>query len=135
MLRFLFSYLAPRAATVVVQVYESDSFTIEDEVFQGTVLGPPLWNICFREIDDIIRRCLFRVAKFADDLTAYRNYVSSTCNSQILHDLKECQLASHQWGSTRRVSFDASKEHFAFCTNCTALEKRLDYWVSWWILS
>ena len=81
MLRFLFSYLAPRAATVVVQGYESDSFTIEDEVFQGTVLGPPLWNIFFREIDDTIRRCLFRVAKFADDLTAYRNYVSSTCNS------------------------------------------------------
>ena len=112
MLRFLFSYLAPRAATVVVQGYESDSFTIEDEVFRRTVLGPPLWNIFFREIDDTIRRCLFRVAKFADDLTAYRNYVSSTCNSQILDDLKECQLASHQWGSTRRVSFDASKEHF-----------------------
>ena len=74
-----------------------------------TVLGPPLWNIFFREIDDTIRRCLFRVSKFADDLTAYRNYVSSTSNSQILDDLKECQLASHQWGSTRRVSFDVSK--------------------------
>ena len=90
MLRFLFSYLAPHAATVVVQGCESDTFKIEDEVFQGTVLGPPLWNICFREIDDTIERCLFRIAKFVVDLAAYRNHVSTTDNNQIFDDLKEC---------------------------------------------
>ena len=77
MRRFLYSYLAPRAASVVVQGHVSDSFTIEDEVFQSTVLGPPLWNVFFHEIDDIIKCCLFRVAKFADDLTTYRNYYNS----------------------------------------------------------
>ena len=112
MFRFLYSYLAPRNANVVVQGCESATFTIEDEVFQGTVLGPPLWNVFFREIDDTIQRCLFRLAKFADDLTAYRNYNSSVSNIQILDELKDCQAACHQWGASRRVTFDASKEHF-----------------------
>ena len=85
------------------------TFIIEDEVFQGTVLGPPLWNVFFQEIDDIIQRCLFRLAKFADDLTAFRNYNSSVSNIQILDELKDCQAACHQWGASRRVTFDASK--------------------------
>ena len=96
MLRFLYSYLAPRNANVVVQGCESDNFIIEDEVFQGTVLGPLLWNMFFKEIDDTIGRCLFRIAKFADDLTACRNYKSSVSNSQIQDDLNICQVACHQ---------------------------------------
>ena len=66
----------------------------------------------FKEIDDTIQRCLFRIAKFADDLTAYRNYNSSVSNSQIQDDLNIRQVACHQWGASRRVTFDASKEHF-----------------------
>ena len=112
MLRFLYSYLAPREAAVVVQGHNSDVFTIQDEVFQGTVLGQRFWNVFFKGIDDTIRQCFFRVAKFADDLTTYRNYRSSTCNDQIQEDLCECQQACHLWGVQRRVSFDASKEHF-----------------------
>ena len=50
MLRFLYSYLAPREAAVVVQGHNSDVFTIQDEVFQGTVLGPPLWNVFFLKV-------------------------------------------------------------------------------------
>ena len=44
-LKFLRSYLSPRVAQVVVDGEVSKTFTLEDEVFQGTVLGPPLWNI------------------------------------------------------------------------------------------
>ena len=47
MLSFLRDYLAPRRARVAVQGASSDPFGIADEVFQGTVLGPPLWNIFF----------------------------------------------------------------------------------------
>ena len=68
--RLLFSYLAPRETSVVVQGCASTNFTIKDEVFQGTVLGPPLWNVFFNDIDDTIRQRVFRIAKFADDITA-----------------------------------------------------------------
>ena len=63
MLRFLYSYLAPREAAVVVQGHNSDVFTIQDEVFQGTVLGPPLWNVFFKGIDGTVRQCLFSGGK------------------------------------------------------------------------
>ena len=76
------------------------------------MLGPPLWNVLFEEIDDAIRTCAFRVAKFADDLSAYRNFNSAVSNDKIREDLRECQRTTHRWGVFRRVSFDASKEHF-----------------------
>ena len=56
--RLLFSYLAPREASVVVQGCASTNFAIEDEVFQGTVLGPPLNNVFFKDIDTLTE--LFR---------------------------------------------------------------------------
>ena len=42
-LNFLASYLAPRQGKVVVQGAASKMFDLEDSVFQGTCLGPPLW--------------------------------------------------------------------------------------------
>ena len=96
----------------MVQGHNSDVFTIQDEVFQGTVFGLPLWNVFFKCIDDTVRQCFFQVAKFADELTAYRNYRSSNSNDQIQEDFRKCRQACHLWGVQRRVSFDASKEHF-----------------------
>ena len=47
---FLASYLAPRSAHVVVGNTRSQDFTIENSVFQGTVLGPILWNVFFSDV-------------------------------------------------------------------------------------
>ena len=44
---FLRSYLAPRTGQVVVQGTLSDPYEISNTIFQGTVLGPPLWNVFF----------------------------------------------------------------------------------------
>ncbi len=112
LVEFLHDYLAPRKAVVVVQGHESEQFEICNEVFQGTVLGPPLWNVFFEPVDKIIERCLFHVAKFADDMTAFKNFEGATANEEIRQKLNGCQQASHEWGKTRRVTFDASKEHF-----------------------
>ena len=119
--------MAPREASVVVQGCASSNFTIEDKVFQGTVLGPPLWNVFFRDIDDTILQCLFRISKFADDLIAYRNYCGKTSNVQIEADLKSCQQACHHWGVARRVTFDPAKEHFCILhkLNCAGDTFRL----------
>ena len=40
-LNFLDSYLPTRKSRVVVQGAFSDEFSLEDTLFQGTVLGPP----------------------------------------------------------------------------------------------
>ena len=51
-LNFLDSYLSPRQGQVVVEGEFSDMFEIADSVFQGTVLGPSLWNTFFADISD-----------------------------------------------------------------------------------
>jgi len=112
MIIFLYDYLASRSARVVVQGYESESFEISNQIFQGTVLGPPLWNVFFRPVDEPIRACRFKGAKFADDLTAYKNFDAHVPNEAIKHELKECQHDVHTWGVQNRVTFDAGKEHF-----------------------
>ena len=47
LLNFLASYLSPRSGQVLVQGAYSDPYEISNTVFQGTVLGPPLWNTFF----------------------------------------------------------------------------------------
>ena len=113
----MYSYLAPRNANVVVQGCESDSFVIEYEVFQGTVLGLPLWNVFFKDIDDTILRCLFRLAKFADDLTAFRNYSSSASSSMIHDDLKDCQAPATTGVSLGVSPSTLPRNISVFCTS------------------
>ena len=49
-LNFLESYLSPRKGRVVVQGAFSEEICLENSVFQGTVLGPPLWNGFFADV-------------------------------------------------------------------------------------
>ena len=50
-LNFLDSYLQPRKGRVIVEGVASDVFEIADTVFQGTVLGPCLWNVFFSDVE------------------------------------------------------------------------------------
>ena len=54
MLKFLKGYLEPRNATVCVGGEFSELKGLLDTVFQGTVLGPALWNTFFDDISKII---------------------------------------------------------------------------------
>ena len=48
----LASYLAPRSATVAVNGAESKEFVLANMIFQGTVLGPNLWNTFFTDLHE-----------------------------------------------------------------------------------
>ena len=49
-LNFLNSYLEPHVGRVAIEGSFSDLFEFCDTVFQGTVLGSPLWNTFFADI-------------------------------------------------------------------------------------
>ena len=66
-LNFLEAYLSPRKGKVVVQGEASDEFVLDDSVFQGTVLGPPLWNSFFADVAMPASASVGREAIFADD--------------------------------------------------------------------
>ena len=65
-------WLQPSKAKVVVGGSQSEPFCIQDMVYQGTVLGPQLWNLYFADAADAIREFLFEEIVYADDLSAYR---------------------------------------------------------------
>ena len=81
-------------------------------VFQGTVLGPCLWNIFFSDVSATLNATTFRDTKYADDLSIYKLYANSTDNNDILNDLHTCRSLIHAWGARNGVAFDPPKEEF-----------------------
>ncbi len=109
LVEFLRSYLAARRAFVIVSGQRSTTMCIRDQVFQGTVLGPPLWNVYFKDVDGSVPAG-FSPIKFADDLTVHKRYPRTCDNAQVFADLHSCQSSVHDWGTRNRVKFDPGKE-------------------------
>ena len=82
------------------------------QVFQGTVLGPPLWNAFFEDARRAVHSETFSETVFADDLNCYKDFPPSTDNDEIFNELRLCQIALHSWGAANRVTFDGLKESF-----------------------
>ena len=110
-LNFLDAYLAPRRGKVVVQGSASEEFVLEDTVFQGTVLGPPLWNSFFADVAAPASATGGKEAVFADDLNVFHEFDRFTSVPDIMTELSDCRRRVHSWGVTNRVSFDPAKEH------------------------
>jgi len=111
MMKFLRSYLEPRRSTVVVAGAQSEQHVLDNSVFQGTRLGPPLWNVHFQDVALAVPP-EFKETKFADDLSCSRGYDREISNEAIYNDLKDCQTSVHAWGRRNRVIFEETKEEF-----------------------
>ena len=111
-LNFLNSYLEPRIGKVTVEGVMSDTFEIADTVFQGSVLGPALWNCFFADVSEAGCECGGEAELFADDLNIQHTFHVSVDNELIFDKLKESQAAVHRWGRRNRVTFEPSKEQF-----------------------
>ena len=81
-------------------------------VFQGTVLGPVLWNIFYADVCRPVRKHHFVESIFADDLISFRPYMRGIGEEYIMQEMVKVQTEVHSWGAANRVKFDASKEHF-----------------------
>ena len=109
-LNWLDSYLFPRQGQVVVEGEFSELFEIADSVFQGTVLGPCLWNTFFADISGPATSTGGSEAMFADDLNVFQKFDRFTSTDEVTEKLGRCREKVHAWGKANRVSFDASKE-------------------------
>ena len=110
-LDFLSAYLEPRIGYVAVENVLSDVFALSDTVFQGTVLGPTLWNIFFHDVAFASAGPHTTQAMFADDLNVYKIYDNSCSNDDIVSSMEQAKRQVHKWGTRNRVEFDANKEH------------------------
>ena len=111
---FLASWLSDRVSQVVLGGAASAAEVLADSVFQGTVLGPPLWNAFFGDSRRALIRKDFKETVFADDLNAWRAFSfdkrASAPHETALSELAAVQRELHQWGAANQVVFDPSKE-------------------------
>ncbi len=56
-------------------------------MFQGTVLGPKLWNTFFADIRFVLENADLIPFLFADDLNAYKFFFEDTVNEEIVAKL------------------------------------------------
>ena len=108
--KFLSSWLDDRKSQVIVDGVYSKPMPLKNSVFQGTVLGPPLWNHHFADSKEAVRRNGFTETVFADDMNAFKRMRRTTPAEEIEQALQSCQMDLHQWGSGNRVTFDPGKE-------------------------
>jgi len=110
-LNFLDAYLSPRQGQVVVEGEFSELFEIANSVYQGTVLGPSLWNTFFADVSVPAASTGGNESVFADDLNVFQKFDKLDSEEAILETLGRCREQVHKWGRVNRVTFDAAKEH------------------------
>ena len=110
LLQVVKSWLCTRTAYVVVEGAKLEPAPLDNQVFQGTVWGPPLWNTFFEDAGVPVNAAGFADAFFADDLNCFRDYSRRCHNDALFEDMLVCQVLLHRWGVANRVQFDAAKE-------------------------
>ena len=110
---FLRAYLQPRIGKVIVEGVESIAFQLQNTIFQGTVLGPSLWNVFFADVQPAASSTGGKPAMFADDLNVFQTFDRAEEDDHIYSCMQQCRANVHEWGTCNKVLFDASKEHFA----------------------
>ena len=108
--RVITSWLRKRRARVVVGGARSNVMELINQVFQGTVWGPTLWNLFFEDARFALEILEFVAMVFADDLNAYRAFPGDLDNSFIMSEIDYAQEILHRWGAANRVEFDPGKE-------------------------
>ena len=84
--------------------------TLIDMIFQGSVLGPTLWNLFYANSVRPVEKKGFTESIFADDLNCFKNFHRSIGPDYVLRQIRECQNEVHKWGYANRVTFDPGKE-------------------------
>ena len=106
----LASWLRARTAHVVLEGAKADALTLEDMIYQGTVLGPILWNVFFADAKAAIEDCEFEECVYADDLNAWSELAPNVTDEVALSRCERCQEELHKWGLANQVEFDSGKE-------------------------
>ena len=103
------SWLSDRTARVAVGGKLSKDMNIHNMVYQGTVLGPPLWNIFYADAAVAVNLLGFLEIIFADDLNCFKDFGIHAPNLKLHAEIRRCQGKLHKFGKANHVSFDLAK--------------------------
>ena len=108
--RVIESWLEDREARVIVEGQHSKPMPLSNMVYQGTVWGPPLWNLHYADARHAVRQSGFDELVFADDLNAFKGFSKDVADEEIFNEMAVCQNNLHAWGRANQVEFDPGKE-------------------------
>ena len=114
------SWLRQRTAHVVVEGQFSDKMVLRNMVFQGTVLGPSLWNLFYEDARRAIHETGCEEIVYADDLNGFKGVDS------VLTDAKKCQTELHKWGRANQVSKTQRRNLRTSCLTPSRMETLLN---------
>ncbi len=114
MLSFLKSWLQDRVQEVVVGGRSAGTEPLSDSVFQGTVLGSPLWNVFYGDARRAVTCLGFEETVFADDFNCWKRFAKRKMPANLRAQIatRGAQKELHLWGGANQVRFDPSKESF-----------------------
>lgn len=98
---------------MIVEGALSDSFDLSNMIYQGTVLGPPLWNAFFHDVVAAAEKYGGQASIFADDLNIFKMFDVKIDNFDIMICMELTREEIHKWGRRNRVTFEASKGDIA----------------------
>ena len=113
---------------VVVGGEKSGVTELANSVFQGTVLGPPLWNMFYADAALATQLLSFVEVVFADDYNCWKAFPSRIDRSEILRQCCACQARLHEWGVANSVKFDPSKESLHVLHRTNGVETISNCW-------
>ena len=119
LLKVIRSWLSGRQANVSVDGVLSQPFLLLDMVFQGTVLGPPFWNVFYGDAELAVASAGFTECVFADDLNSWKEFEGVATNPSIIAACHKCQSTLHEWGAANQVTFEATKESVHILDKCS----------------
>ena len=120
-LRWLSSYLLGRTFSVIVNKEESEKFTMECGVPQGTILAPVLYTMYTADLNTLVENLGLSIHSFADDNNIYMGFKPIDELSHSILDLEKCVDCIRRYMSANYLKINIAKTQILFCGKPTTI--------------
>ena len=103
------SFLVGRTQRVKVGNEYSESLEVPCGTPQGSVLGPPLFNINVRSQPRVFQHCQFTTSSFADDSNGRRSFALKFQFQILKHDVVNCMKLIVEWSHDHFMKINPDK--------------------------
>ena len=108
-LQWFKSFLVGRTQRVKINDEYSDSLEVPCGTPQGSVLGPPLFNINVRSQPQVFKFCKFNTSSFADDSNGRRSFALKFQFNILKHDVVKCMNLIVEWSFAHFMKINPDK--------------------------